>query len=369
MLASRCFAAALIAASLTLAPVALAEDVAAAKALFQEGLEHMQAGAFDKGCPALRESYRLDPRIGTLFTLAECEAKWGRIATAVAHYSNFLTQVAAMPSGQRIKQREREKVAREKRDELTPQVPELTLVLPKEAPANTVVTRDGERLRTPSLGVALPIDPGEHVVTTQVPGGGKLVEQKFEIEKGEKKTVTLEFVLPENGADTGGGAGSGDGSGGQTGGTGGPGADGGGGEQGTSGRRLTAYILGGVGIAGLAAGGVFGGLTLMKKNELADEFNDPEASGGCDFEGDKGCRGDGEDQLGQAKAFGWVSTVGFGVGVAALGVATVLLLTEPPKPETVGSAQAARPVRRGWVRPGVLAAGQDGAVLGVQGAW
>lgn len=363
MLASRCFAAACLAASLTLAPVALAEDVAAAKALFQEGLDHMQAGAFDKGCPALRESYRLDPRIGTLFTLAECEAKWGRIATAVAHYSNFLTQVAAMPSGQRIKQREREKVAREKRDELTPQVPELTLVLPKEAPANTVVTRDGERLRTPSLGVALPIDPGEHVVTTQVPGGGKLVEKKFEIEKGEKKTVTLEFVLPEKGADTGGGAGSGDGSGGQTGGTGGPGADGGGGEQGTSGRRLTAYILGGVGIAGLAAGGVFGGLTLMKKGEL-------ESDNACKFGDAIQCTGDGRTGLTEAKTFGWISTAGFGVGVASLGVATVLLLTEP-KATTTGAAgpRSARGFDGRRVHAGVLAAGRDGAMFGLQGAW
>jgi|GEM_PF-621523 len=366
MFASRCFAAALIAASLTLAPVALAEDVAAAKALFQEGLEHMQAGAFEKGCPALRESYRLDARIGTLFTLAECEAKWGRVATALAHYSNFLTQVEAMPSGQRLKQSEREKIAREQRDKLTPQVPELTLVLPKDAPANTVVKRGNDVLRRPSLGVALPTDPGEYVLTTQVPGG-KLVEKKLKLAKGEKKTVTLEVALPEPGAEVGAGAGAGNGSGQPGGSGGGPGPDGATAEEAGSGRRMAAYIVGGVGIAGLAAGGVFGGLTLARKNALQDEFGKP--GGGCDFETALKCDSEAYGKLDDAKTLGWISTAGFGVGVAALGVAAVLLLTEPSEATKVGSAQQARPAPRRWMRAGVLAAGQDGAVFGVQGAW
>jgi len=362
MFASRCFAAALIAASLTLAPVALAEDVAAAKALFQEGLEHMQAGAFEKGCPALRESYRLDARIGTLFTLAECEAKWGRVATALAHYSNFLTQVEAMPSGQRLKQSEREKIAREQRDKLTPQVPELTLVLPKDAPANTVVKRGNDVLRRPSLGVALPTDPGEYVLTTQVPGG-KLVEKKLKLAKGEKKTVTLEVALPEPGAEVGAGAGAGNGSGQPGGSGGGPGPDGATPEEGGGGRRVAAYIAGGVGIAGLAAGGILGGLTLAKKNELASKE-------GCSF-ATKTCTDTAVlNELNEARTLGWISTAGFGVGIVGLGVGAVLLLTEPSS-KREGDAATVGAKRRSLPRVSatVLAAGPEGTVLGLQGAW
>lgn len=360
MLASRFLAAALLVGGLTFAAEAAAEDVAAAKALFSEGLELMQAGNFEKGCPALRESYRLDPRIGTLFTLAECEAKWGRIATAVAHYSNFLTQVAAMPQGQRIKQKEREKIAQDKKDELSPQVPELTLTLPDDAPQGTVVKRNGVTLAAPSLGVALPVDPGEQVITTQAPGGD-ITEKKVTIEKGQRMTVKLVVSPPEPGSEgpEGGGAGVGAGSGSGS----GSGPGGGAPVDSGSGQRIAAFIVGGVGVAGLAVGGIMGGLTLAKRGELdkAGCFDDDVCNSGQTV----------QEDLDQAKLFGWVSTVGFGVGVAGLGVATVLLLTAPSAPETTG--RAAPPGRRTrdrrWMTAGVLEAGPAGAVLGVRGGW
>lgn len=354
MLASRFLAAALLAGGLTFVRGAAAEDVAAAKALFSEGLEHMQAGNYEKGCPALRESYRLDPRIGTLFTLAECEARWGRIATAVAHYSNFLTQVAAMPQGQRIKQREREKIAREKKDELSPQVPELTLKLPADVPQGTVVKRNGVTLAAPSLGVALPVDPGEHVITTQAPGG-EVTETKISIEEGQTLTVDLVVAPPPPGVEVpaGGGAGAGAGSGSGTDVGGGAPVDSG------SGQRIAAFIVGGVGVAGLAVGGIMGGLALAKRGKLADQ--------GCFDQETCNPGGTAADDLEQGKLFGWVSTVGFGVGVAGLGVATVLLLTAPSAPETTG--RAAPPRRGRWMTAGVLEAGPAGALLGVRGGW
>jgi hypothetical protein len=70
----------------TLALHASAQPEASAEALFDRGLRDMQSGNYDKGCPALAESHRLDPRLGTLFTLAECEAQWGKTGSAVAHY-------------------------------------------------------------------------------------------------------------------------------------------------------------------------------------------------------------------------------------------------------------------------------------------
>ena len=52
-----------------IAAPAAAQDVASAEALFDRGLAGMRAGNYEVGCPALSESYRLDPRPGTLFTL------------------------------------------------------------------------------------------------------------------------------------------------------------------------------------------------------------------------------------------------------------------------------------------------------------
>jgi tetratricopeptide (TPR) repeat protein len=90
---------------------AAAQDVAAAEALFDRGVEEMKAGRYEKGCPALAESYRIDPRPGALFTLAECENKRGKIATAVARYEEYLRLVATLAPAQIERQRERIDIA------------------------------------------------------------------------------------------------------------------------------------------------------------------------------------------------------------------------------------------------------------------
>jgi len=337
-----------LAGIITFSGAAAAEDVAAAKALFTQGLNDMMAKNYDKGCPALRESYRLDPRPGTLFTLAECEAKRGKIATAVAHYSNYLTIFAGLPKGQQIKQRGRDKIALEQKNELTPQVPELKLVLPKTAPEDTDVKRDGELLEKPALGVSLPIDPGEHVIITQAPDGPE-TKRTITIAKGEKKVVELEVAPPSpTSKATSGQPSSSSPSKVAT---------------GTSGRRLGAYIAGGVGLAGLAVGGVMGSLALVNKNGASS----------CSF-GDKiSCSPEDADKIRQARTFGWVSTVGFGVGIAGLGTAAVLFFTDPSRSKGGEKASHAsgRSARRegAWMSPGVLSAGANGAVFGVEGAF
>src|SRR5258706_8825974 len=82
----------------------------AAEASFNQGLADMQAGRYDTGCPALAESQRLDPRPGTLFTLAECEAKRGRIGTALTYYREYLALYEAMKPDQKSRQSERVKI-------------------------------------------------------------------------------------------------------------------------------------------------------------------------------------------------------------------------------------------------------------------
>src|ERR1043165_6485015 len=90
---------------------AFAQEDAAAEALFNKGLSEMEAGHFDTACPTLKESQRLDPRMGTLFTLAECEAKGGMIASAVAHYDEYLRLFGRLTPQQKGTQAGREKVS------------------------------------------------------------------------------------------------------------------------------------------------------------------------------------------------------------------------------------------------------------------
>jgi hypothetical protein len=321
-------------ASLVLPSSALAQDIATAESLFNRGLADMDAGRYETGCKAIGESQRLDPRPGTLFTLAVCEMQWGRIATASARYADYLSLYEGLTPAEKARQGERPKVAKAQRTALLLLVPELTLVLPKGAPAGTVVKRDGAVMVDATLGGALPVDPGEHVVTTQAPGG-PVWEQRITLNKREKKQLMLE-VKPALGAE----------------------ARAPKGHEGAGGRRLATYVVGGVGVAGLLLGGVTGGLTLGKKGTITEH-----CGSGIGLKDEAECDQTGLDATSSGKTLALVSTISFAAGAAGLGTAAVLLLTESSR------AKPAEGRRRPWITAGMLQAGPVGAVVGVRGGW
>jgi hypothetical protein len=170
---------------------AVARAADPAQEAFDRGVAQMEAGRFDLGCPAVEQSYKLDPRPGTLFTLAECEAKRGHLTTAVKRYDDYLALWAALPHDKKQKQAARAQTARLQRATLLPLIPTLTLVLPPTAPASTLVTLDGATLSPAAIGVPTPVDPGEHIVTTQA-GSGPVTRVGVSLDGGEKRSVVLE---------------------------------------------------------------------------------------------------------------------------------------------------------------------------------
>src|SRR4051812_21352406 len=108
---SRCCLPGVVMFTCSLAAPAGAQDVATAEALFNRGVADMDARRYTTACPALAESQRLDPRPGRLFTLADCEALQGRIATAVALYGDYLALYARLTPAQQRTQLGREKIA------------------------------------------------------------------------------------------------------------------------------------------------------------------------------------------------------------------------------------------------------------------
>jgi hypothetical protein len=335
---------------LALASPATAQDVAAAEELFNRGLADMQAHRYATGCPAIAESQRLDPRTGTLFTLSQCEVEWGRAATAVTRLGDYLELYERMTPEQKTRQGKRPNLAKEQRDRLVLEVPELTLSLPSGTPAGTVVKRDDAVVAGAALGVRLPVDPGEHVLSTQVPGGS-LWEQRITIAKGEKKSLVLEVKAAPPAAtrlalgapvpvkqeapppET---------------------------ETGPSGRRVATYIAGGVGAAGIVFGVVTGGLMLSKKSVVNAKCND---AGTCvDL--------DGANEANSAKALANMSTAGWAVALAGVGTATVLFFTEPPRskaPAKKGAPQTQVKTSRLSVNIGPV--GLRGGFIAIGGAW
>lgn len=349
--------------SLSLAAPAAAQDAAAAEELFNRGLADMGAGRYEAGCTALAESEQLDPQPGTLFTLAMCESRWGRVATAVTQLGNYLAWVERMSPAQKARQGHRPKVARDERERLAPRVPRLSLALPAGAPPGTVVLRDGSPLGPASLGVALPVDPGEHRMSTRAPGGPAW-EQRVTIAEGETKALMLEIKLapapdaaarppasdapaqPPARATSPAGTQS-QAPAAQT----APAAA-------TAGKgfRTAAYVTGGLGVAGLVVGGVMGALVLGKRSVVSEH-----CGSAIRASNPKSCDATGLDAAQTGNTMALVSTVSFGVGLTALGAAAVLGLTAP------GRAAPASPSGTMWIRGTVLQVGPSGTVLGAQG--
>lgn len=166
-----------------------------ADTLFKQGVAAMLKLDFETGCPAVARSYELDARLGTLYTLADCEAQRGRSATAVAHFNQFIALVEALPSARQLRYLSRKSRAEKRRAEIEPEVPKVTLTLPPDAPWTTVIKIDGKPIEIGMVGKPLPVDPGPHVFTTEAPGC-QMSEVRESVEKAEVKSISLPLQMP-----------------------------------------------------------------------------------------------------------------------------------------------------------------------------
>ncbi len=274
---------------------AWAEGSPAAEQFFLDGRAAMKRSEFEKARAMFAESQRLDPAPGTLVNLAVAEEKVGKLSLAWEHAR---AAMEGLPEGDN-----RRAVAKTLRDALEPRLARLTLRADKALPEGTKITVDDVELSVASLGVALPEDPGDHRVVIKSPGrkdlsvavklaeGGK---ESYSVQLGEISTekVTQRPDEPATGRDGSDGSGE------------------------TSPLRTVGFIAGGVGIAGLAVGSVFGVLTIDKKN-VTDEHCKP------------GCDGTGSAAQADGRTFGAVSTVSFIAGAVLLAGGVTLIVLSP----------------------------------------
>jgi hypothetical protein len=319
--------------------------------LFDRGVAAMEARRFDEACPTLERSYKLDARPGTLFALADCEGKRGRLATAVERYDQYIALIATLPPDKQRGHADRVKLARNEKAALLPDVPEVTITLAPNAPQRTLVTRDGVPVGPTALGVPMRVDLGEHVFTAQAPGGPP-TEKRITAGRGERQTVQLEVTEP---APTAGPiqppvpaaapVSAGPVPPAQP----APDVD-----RGPSGRRVAGFVTVGVGIAGLAVGGVTGGLAIAKKSVVTSN---------CGIGGDaSACNATGKAAADSVNTLGIASTVGLVVGGALALTGIVLLATEPKHSRPTASG-------RRWIRAEVRPAGTSGMTASIGGGW
>jgi len=160
---------------------------ALAESLFREGKQLFEAGRYDEACPKLAESHRVDPRTGTLLANAICHEKQGKLATAWSEYAS----VAARAKRERNDARERH--ARDKAAQLEAVLSTLTLALASDLAGTPglVIELDGTELGAASLGTAIPLDGGTHVVRMR---SADAAPQELQVELAaseDRRVVTL----------------------------------------------------------------------------------------------------------------------------------------------------------------------------------
>jgi hypothetical protein len=158
-------------------------DPEAAEVLYQRARTAIEKNDFKTACPLFAESQRLDPGVGTLLNLANCEEKLGRLATALAHYRE------AQGS---LKGDSRLAFATSKVTSLGERVPKLTLQLREAPPAGLTVLRDSVSLSSASLGIPLPVDPGAHLIVVKATGHDDKAYNIVLAEK-DKRDLVLEL--------------------------------------------------------------------------------------------------------------------------------------------------------------------------------
>ncbi len=286
-------------------------DKAAADALFEAGRDLMEQGNYDEACPKLKDSFELDPAMGTLLNLGLCYKQAGRTASAWSTYRE------AASFARQLGDSDREELARSEAEALGSILIRLVIEVSPEARKieGLQVLRDGELLRDTMWGIGLPVDPGEVTVEASAPGyhARRATVQAV----GEGKTI--KFIVPMLTREDVAGAAAApppvqnEPSQSDQDKVAPPAKD-----SKSSSRSVGPWVLGGVGLAAVAAGGVFGLLTkgaISRADDVCPDQGQGQApSGACSFDDIS----DYDKYVQQAETYRTVSYVTLGVGSAAV---------------------------------------------------
>lgn len=134
-----------------------------AETLFKDGQALMKAGKYAEACAKFAASYKLDPAAGTVLNLANCQEKNGKLATAWIAY----TEAAALNA--KAGNKDREKFARGKADALRPKLNQMRVQVPFPAQGQEV-RLDGNVVPQELWNSPMPVDAGEHKLESSAPG-------------------------------------------------------------------------------------------------------------------------------------------------------------------------------------------------------
>ncbi|WP_437515022.1 PEGA domain-containing protein [Sorangium sp. So ce1099] len=339
-------AAAALGAALLAAPPAGAqtkEELAEARALFQEGVALSAAN----NCAAALARFqavanvRRTPQV--LFNIAECEARLGRLVSALGNY-----RIAAAAADGDPKAREVTANVGARIEDLEQRIPRLAIRRGQGALTATILL-DGSALGAAEMSADIPVDPGPHIVSARI-GDREVVRETVTLEERDEKTVEVAIDEPPRPAAPPRAAAPPD--------VAPPEAS----RPAARPSKAPGLVVLGAGIASGVVGGVFLGLR-------AGTLSDLDALCG----GDRSCPPSARPTADRGRLYTGVAEVGIGLGVAGVAAGIALLVTSGRSAAAAepraGAAAARRSAGGGVPRAAVVphAPGADLAGLGVAG--
>lgn len=281
-----------------------------AEELDQSGMALLKQGKIAEACPRFAESFRIRPGTGVLMRLALCHEQSGKWASAWRAYRDAAARATTSGDSAVVV------LAQKRAAAVEPRLSRLVLRLDASTSAvqGLEVMCDGNALPLTANGVALELDPGEHVVTASAPGRFPFSQTVRVGEGAGNYEVAISLPLQQTittAPPTASGATSVQ-------------------QQQAaywSPQRKAAVAAGGIGVVGVVVGAVFGLKVASKMDQARDRC------GG----GTSGCPPDSLTLQDQAETPARISTAAFTLGVLGLAGGAALWFTAPERTKPEGA--------------------------------
>jgi hypothetical protein len=271
---------------------------ATADSLFQEAAQLFARGEIKVACERFAASYKLDAAPGTLFNMAVCHERDGRLWRARGELLEFVDRAI------KVGRPEKAQPAIEHVAAIEARLPRIQLVTPADGNVESI-SLDGVGVAVEDRNKPIVVDPDKPQHDLEFRGRG-LVSRVAHVPTDHAATVVrvdVPVLTPEGTPVPAPGPGVPPP----------PGAP--------HPTRTAGLIVGGVGLAALGVGGIFGALTLSEKSAAASAC--PAASHVCT---DPSKVSDAQGHHSTAETDSWVSTIGLGAGLVGVGVGAYLML-------------------------------------------
>jgi hypothetical protein len=287
-----------------------ATEKATAEALFQQGTELMGEKMYAAACEKFAGSQQLDPALGTLLRLADCNDRIGKSASAWAMFKEASSMARSR------NEPDRQRMADERGLELEKRLSRLEIKLEsKNVPQGFELKLNGVAIPRATWDAALPVDPGRQKLEASAPGRVTWTGS-VEVPDGPSKssieipTLAMKPVAAEPTPSGSSLSQSGMGaprdtvsSAGNT-------------------QKTLGFIVGGLGIVGLGVGGFLGYRAYSQNQDSLAQ---------CRSDDPNACTADGKSLRDDARSTAMGSTVALAAGGALVVGGLVLVLTARPE--------------------------------------